>query len=69
LGTWPKTTGIEKEKERQKSVSQNKFEILSSRVMRYRVEIRKQEVIEKEKCNVLDIGERNTTNGSVLILK
>jgi len=48
LGTWPKTAGIEKEKKRQKSVSQNKFEILSSRVMRYRVEIRKQKVIEEE---------------------
>jgi len=48
LGTWPKTAGIEKKKKRQKSVSQNKFEILSSRIMRYRVEIRKQKVIEEE---------------------
>jgi len=39
---------MEKKKGKEKSVSQNKFEILSSRVMRCRVVIRKQKVVKEE---------------------
>jgi len=40
LGTWPKTAGIKEGK----VIPQNKFEMLSSRVMRYGVELRRQEM-------------------------
>ena len=38
-----------RERERRTSIPQNRFEILSSRVIRYRVEIRRQERERKEK--------------------
>jgi len=48
LGTWPKTAEIEKKKEKRSQFPKNKFEILSSRVMRCRVVIRKQKVVKEE---------------------
>ena len=47
LGTWPKTTGIRKEKKKRKSISQNKFEVLASKMMKYGVELKRQETKER----------------------
>jgi len=44
LGTWPITIEIREKKKKRTLVSQNRFEALSSRVMRYGVEIRRQKV-------------------------
>jgi len=48
LGTWPVTAGTEEKGEKKTLIPQNRFEMLSSRVMRCEVEIRKQERDRKE---------------------